>query len=298
MAAHGEEDLLAVYMKNLNENGEHDFTTEPGRAIAGHEMLVVEGGSYNDIRKRGEYKRKKSADRQSYLWDKLIESFARNIIADKTYLVRGFEGYHEPSKREMGLRYMALVPRLERRSHSIAIKDAFQKIGTRDRFFRAMLPGESHPDRSTGFFLLLVKRDTVFVDKSDEDYRRLRANIGIGYALNLLRHVPYLDRVVGIATEGELSRELRSEDLLYAERPDWTAEGLAEIDAMAEGMGIFTSGPPVERKATRIRPLEYPPSHHSATGGFAAPYYYSPESAGGSNRNQRRALRAKARRKR
>lgn len=128
LAAHGEEDLLAIYMKDLNEHGDHDFVAAPGLAIDGNHTLVVDGGSYDDLRKRVEYKRKRNADRVSYLWDDLIESFAKNIIADTSYIARGYEDYHEPSKRELGLRYMALVSRLERRTHSLAIKGAFESV--------------------------------------------------------------------------------------------------------------------------------------------------------------------------
>lgn len=296
VSAHGEEDLLSIYLKDINEDGDHDFVSTSGTAIAGEQALIVEGGSYATLRKRKEYRRKKAADRISYVWDDLIESFAKNIINDSTYFVRGYEEYHSPSKRELGLRHMALVPRLERRTHGIAIKGAFERIGTRDRFFRAMLPGESYDDRSTGFFILLVKRDGILKDQNDEDYRRFRANLSLGYALNLLREVPFLERVIGLATEGELRREYRSEDIVYAEQLEWTPEQIAEVKNMAEGMEIFKSRPFSLDKMTHIRPFEYPPSHHPTSGGLTAPYFYIPEEQPAlGNRKARRARLARDR---
>lgn len=296
LSAHGEEDLLSIYLKDLNEDGHHDFVFAPGRSVTGEEALMIEGGSYDKLRKRAEYRRKKTADRQSYLWDGLIETFARNIISDTTYRVRGYEGYHEPTKRELGLRHMALVNRLERRSHAIAIRGAFESIGKNDRFFRAMIPGESYADRSTGFFILLVKRDSFLRDKSDEEYRIFRANLSIGYALNLLKAMPHLDRVVGIATEGELKRKSRSEDMIYAEQPEWTRDYIREVEDMAVGMEIFKNGPPLEANASHIRPFEYPPSHYPSGASSLIPYRYVPEDINRSNRRSRRAAKAKGRR--
>ncbi len=297
LAANGEEDLLAIYFKDLNAEGEHDFVTSEGNSLTGQRTLVVEGGSYQALRKRGEYKRKKAADKISYVWDHLIESFAKNVIADTAYVVRGFEGYHEPSKRELALREMALVSRLERRTHGLAIKGAFQEIGTRDRFFRAMLPGPSHVGASTAFFLLLVKRGGALGKLSDEDYRRFRGNLALGYALNLLRHMPQFERVVGIATEGEMDGRYRSEDAIYAEQPEWTEERIAEVEDARQRMEIFKAGLPSELKMVHMRPLEYPSTHYPQDGGYSAPYHYVAERHEGENRQQRRARRAQARKR-
>lgn len=59
LSAHGEEDLLAIYLKDINHHGEHDFVVEKGKPFTGDQKLVVEGGSYAALRKRGEYKGKR-----------------------------------------------------------------------------------------------------------------------------------------------------------------------------------------------------------------------------------------------
>ena len=163
-------------------------------------------------------------------------------------------------------------------------------------FFRAMLPGEQYEDRSTGFFVLLVKRDTLLKEMSDEDYRRFRANLSYGYALNILRKVPYLERVVGIATEGEIRRSHRSEDLIYAERPEWTTERIEEVETLSEKMNILQGDALSPDKLFHIRPFEYPPSHHKGTREQSPLYSYrsEPETVRG-NRRERRAARAKSR---
>ena len=114
--------------------------------------------------------------------------------------------------------------------------------------------------------------------------------------MNLLRHTPYLQRVVGIATEGELRRRLRSEDLLYAEQLAWTPEEVTEAEHLAEGMDIFRNGPPTDESMQHFRPFEYPPSHHPSVGGQPVPYAFVPEDRGYRNRKERRAAKSRRRR--
>ena len=158
-----------------------------------------------------------------------------------------------------------------------------------------MLPGASYVDRSTGFFVLLIKRNSFLKDETDEDYRRIRANLTYAYALNLLFHVKHLERVVGIATEGELDNKYRSEDVIYAEVPNWTKEMIDEVQTMAEAMEIFKAGPPDGLTGTHIRPQEYPPSHYPSNGGVAVGYEYAPERTRPLNRQQRRARKSRRR---
>lgn len=117
----------------------------------------------------------------------------------------------------------------------------------------------------------------------------------MGYALNLLRKIPYLERVVGIATEGELRRVLRSEDLIYAEQPEWTPNAIAEVEKMASGMEIFTKGFPSDDNLTLMRPFEYPPSHHPRGSASPVPYHFVAEPGDSPNRKQRRAANSKRR---
>lgn len=294
--AEGEEDVLALYLKDVGPDGDHDFVSSKGKPLEENDKIWIEGGTYNILRTRGEYLRKKSADQVSYFWDYLIEQFAKNIIADTTYTVRGYDGVHSASQRELGLRYMALVHRLERRSHSLAIRGAFEKIGNKDRFFRAMLPLPGQGEE-TGFFILLVKRQGFLSNVGDDDYRLYRASVMQAYALNVLRSRRDLVRVVGIATEGEIEGDLRSEDMIYAEQPEWTAEYEAEVIELAKTHNIMKGGSLDSLTFQHIRPLEYPPSHHrQIRGRNPIPYEFNvpPESG---NRASRRAAAARRRKR-
>lgn len=292
-AAAGEEDLLALYLKDIGPDGGHDFVEQTGVPLGKNTKLVVEDGTYNHFRTRGEYKRKKAADRSSYLWDGLIETFARNIISGDQFTIPNF-GKPEQNQREMVVRQMALVSRLERRSHSDAIRGAFEAIGTRDRFFRAMLPGPTSQD-TIGFFVLLLKRDSFLKDSSDEDYRTIRGNLLVAYAMGLLRRKRELTGVVGLATEAELSRKSRSEDALYAGQIEWDEDSVARAEADEDRLEIFKND--VFSEQRHIRPFEYPPSHHpSARGANPIPYAFHSTEGDTKNRATRRAEKAMKRR--
>lgn len=295
--AHGEEDLLALYLKDINADGEHDFVDRTGVSLAPNVKIMIEGGTYEHYRNRREYKRKKLADKVSYFWDNLIERFAKHIIDDISYIPQGFEELHKPTNSELALRHMALVSRLERRSHALAIKGAFENFTHGDRFFRAMLPGPTSSDQSTGFFFLLLKRHETLSSFSDDEYRQFRSVIMHAYAMNMLRLMPALQRVVGISTEGELGLALRSEDLIYAEQPEWTKDYADEVAEAARKLGIFKDGLRTNTNQFRLRPREYPPSHYpSARGANPIPYDYVPEYRDMDlNRATRRARRAQAR---
>ena len=61
--AAGEENLLAAYLHHTNDRGEHDFCIPSGA-----DGIYVEDGNFEKYVRSAEYKRKKHADRESYVW--------------------------------------------------------------------------------------------------------------------------------------------------------------------------------------------------------------------------------------
>jgi hypothetical protein len=300
-SAAGEEDLLAVYLKDLNEKGEHDFVWKTGEPLKPNQKLVIQEGSYRNYQRAAAYRRKKKADRQSYLWDRLIEKFAGNLTAGTLAPVpEGLGRDGREGGAELGLRYMALERRVQRRAHSAAIEGAFEYLENRrgNRFFRAMIP-ETPEQGDTGFCILLVKRDITPDGTSFDDYRAFRASNLAAYTENLLERNRHLRRVVGIATEGSRSGAM-SEDLIYHEPPEWTDEAVASAKERAAGFQIFTEA----MRQTRYATLEYPETDVGLKGGFAPiPYMFiegrnSAAAPMEGNRKQRRAAAARNRKKR
>src|SRR5436190_2709215 len=74
VGAAGEENLLAHYLTELNEAGEHDVVL-PNDA----DGVWFADGAWQSMAGGAQYAAKKSADRQSYARDELIEKFVRHI---------------------------------------------------------------------------------------------------------------------------------------------------------------------------------------------------------------------------
>jgi hypothetical protein len=297
---HGEEELLACYLTKLNSKGEHDFVDEDGKDLLANQILIFEGGHYERLRRHAQYRRKKQADRLSYLWDRLIERFTRGILEDDNYSPspKMWPGPNQ-ADRERAVREMALLPRLIRRSNSEALASAVRSIGNHDRFFRAIIPGPTEKDRGTVFFILLMKRGGSLKDRSDVEYREFRATHLYAYALNLLRRNPDFKRVVGIATEGDRVSNLTSEDLLVADQQEWTDDLIKEAEDLRNGLEIFQSENPPMRQ---VAPMEYPEESPHLSGPIEEiPYSYlvrPPQLHKTGNRQERRKAAAKARRRR
>lgn len=298
----GEEDLLAVYLKYVDKSGRHAFVDPQGEVIGKGKFFAVQEGMYDQYCKRPEYKRKKKADKISYFWDNLIESFSHNFRNGTLEPVpepfSEFDGRHKGA--EIGLRYMALEPRIIRRANSEAILGAFDSLkkAKGSRFFRSMLPPRDDR-RQTAFFVLLLNRDGHFSELDYLNYRTVRAAIAHAYSQNLLLNYPKLERVVGIATEGE-KKAGRSEDLIYQERPKWNDALIQETRELAERFDIFRSANERQHSAN-----EYPETELGLRGTYLpVPYRFFPEQDEPSvrrdlgNRAQRRQQAARSRRAR
>jgi hypothetical protein len=242
LASASEEDLLAHYVKDINESGDHDFVIKSGKSLKRGQIIAVEEGSYRQLRERKEYINKKIADRPSYIWDRLIEKFAKNFVegtlAPVPKHLSDLDGRFGGA--EKSLRYMALESRFERRGHTEAIRGAFLELESRggNRFFRAMLASEKK--KEVAFCVLLVKRSVLPDGASFDDYREYRCQILSTYTEGLLERNRHLKRVIGIATEGELDGP-KTEDLVYHEPPEWSDEVVGNLRERENLLGVFQS---------------------------------------------------------
>ena len=114
----GEEQLLAIYLRNLNENNEHDFVfpTDPGQVVS--KIYLLEG-HWEDFQNAPERIAQLNADKVSYAWDRLIEKFNFYALRGEQYYVTD-GGFRDSEKV---LRFMAREPRWKRRYLAKAILD-------------------------------------------------------------------------------------------------------------------------------------------------------------------------------
>ncbi|MGN6640080.1 MAG: hypothetical protein ACTHJ8_14320 [Mucilaginibacter sp.] len=120
-----EEELLAYYLKCLNDNDEHDFVL-PDTDSEGYGF---EEGSWQAYEADPQRHRQVEADKISYFWDHLIENFSFHTINDSQYHVS--EGGYADGER--AIRMLAQKRRLSRRALAESLQ---QMLFTTPKYLR------------------------------------------------------------------------------------------------------------------------------------------------------------------
>ncbi len=236
-AATGEEDLLAYYMGNLNDKGEHDFFVPPHvDNISIDETLWP---SFRDSRQR---RAQLEADSISYTWDALIEQFSKNVLGGTLYYgPNGDVSYHE-----RGLRYLAREPRIARRSLAKALTGVMKRAVSSGRAARLVVPNTGKEPLYV--FLSLANPDGV----PDYHYRSARAGMLTAYCKVAKLLHPETECVVGIATE-PYGCSGRSEDLLCVDTRDWNNNNYEEARRIQRETRIL-----INPTLTKVQEVEFP----------------------------------------
>lgn len=260
----GEKDLLAVYLHR-------------GRSFpSGAGLLVIEPGAWTALTTKAEWGRRKHADRESYVWDYLIETLT-SLTG-----VPGSLGRELLDEREAILRVMAREDRFARRMLASAFNEFMRHAAagkTRARITRS-------PNGAVYVFLAGARDE-------DRDHRsrelQLRCFVARGLAadgkLSLPGHpendTPRRDvdhptvesahapsardaerdapLVIGIATERYEGRPGFSLDAVYVKIPRWTDEEQRKMEGIQADLGYFRA-PLIEHEHVE----EYPPDAFTA----------------------------------
>jgi hypothetical protein len=205
IAAAGEEELLALYLRDMNDEGEHDFELPK----KGNATLVAEG-FWEGFCKHPDRVIQVQANRISYAWDELIEKFAGHAI-DRTLVDQA----GDDGQVELALRFLARESRTRRR---MLAKDLRAVLMRGDETFRAArIVSPSNPGDPHYVILALAPIEGM----SREDYRRSRRNLLEAYCRVAKIEFPDAKDIVGIATE-PASFTPRSEDLAYLDTRQWS----------------------------------------------------------------------------
>ncbi|WP_155300871.1 SEC-C metal-binding domain-containing protein [Deinococcus kurensis] len=238
--AHGEEELLANYLSNINSNMEHDFNF-PTQAT----LISLDGSSWDSYNSNPRVFAKREEDKISYVWDRFISFFSHHVTNDTLHYS------NQPGVRgaEPGLRVMARTSRLERRLLGAKLAEFIQdNLGC----MRAARYIFSTKEDSTIYLFLALGRPPGV---SYEDYRRGRAKFLHIYLQGLKVKFPHLLDIVGIALDSD-SKNGSSEDLAYLDARDWSNLHNKAIQQQLDDLGILQGD--VAKKAVHIHQEEYP----------------------------------------
>jgi hypothetical protein len=243
ISAAGEEEMLALYLKNLNSNEEHEFIFPGGGKADG--VFLAEGlweGHIASPERRAQLR----ADKVSYAWDKLIESFTHHAMTGTQY----FNSGSTLNRQEHMYRAMAREPRTRRRVLAIAFREVLERSERSKSLREARVIPPWRKGETAYVFMTLRRPESA----PEDEYRGKRVQLLWDYCMvTKLKEKAAI--VVGIATDAGLG-SYRSEDICYLDDSDWGADAVAEAQEIQERLGILK-----ETKLTRSREYEYPVNH-------------------------------------
>ena len=218
-----EEDLLAVYLNQGRKFPE------------GADIILIESGSWNQFIKKPEFARRKEQEKESYIWDNIIEEFFDNASKERILFESDFNNI------EQSLRTMS---RESRFSRTVLANSFLEFIGLKK-------PPEARarmcvsPQGITYVFLLDNHRE----DDRSHRITELRQRCIIARIRN-----PKNPETIGIATNPYKPGEGHSYDLFYMYVPDINENDKNKIEQMSRDLGYFSN--PIVKK---MHLDEYPP---------------------------------------
>lgn len=243
VVASGEEQLVAMYLTHMDDQGRHNFAQVPDDM---HSVYIDEG-HWEGLIENPQYRAKKEADKVSYAWDSLIEHLAKySEVFEDGERKRDF-GAIEPA-----LRALASESRLARRQLSRQLLEAVsQHVPPGSRFLRVGF-SPSSPDVA---YVFLVLPHPPYITEYEE-YREARRSLLWACCKVARLRATAAKKIVGIATEPR-GTQGASEDavLMDFETLPWDADQEAEALELQQKLGILTDG---NVKTQHVHDEEFP----------------------------------------
>jgi hypothetical protein len=222
----GEEELLAYYLAHINDEGVHDFVVEEK-----YNAFGLEEGFWDDFCKSPERLEQLRQNEISYDWDALIERFSYHALNATQY----FTNHLELSDTEKSLRFMAREPRTVRRLIMKSLINVYTNTPDGKMHIQCLMP--LSPGGPFYVFLCLPQPDYA----TYEEYRKGRGNLLEACLMVVKYKFPEALDIVGIASEPLRSSSGSSEDLLYLDAREWSAELNNEAAKLQKELRILTS---------------------------------------------------------
>lgn len=257
--AAGEEELLALYLSKISEDGEHDFVLPNDIRTQKFRGVYVDEGFWNNFTQSPQRQAQIAANQISYAWDTLIETFNKYVLEGTQYYATD----PEIRTQEKTVRFLAREPRTRRRMLAKVFIGLIKKTPASDRCTRTMLP--SKPGDPHYVFLLLPHPKDVEYSK----YREVRRDLLQRYCIITKLDFPDARDIIGIATETEADTDPdASFDTAYLDAKTWTDE--EQIEARRLKQELIEQGRLGDKYVTtkwmeRDYPRTYLPSNHVAS---------------------------------
>lgn len=226
----GEEDLLAHYFVNFDERLKRYTIGTDEKNING---LMVGEGEWEGFVNIEPYKRRKQANKSSYLWDDLINRTGRNALEGKLL------GNGDVWNAQSAIHEMAKEPRLSRRALSDEMIKAIQNFPENSgAMVRSLSYMPSFYADKAYVFLQIYLDNPGDYENECRPVRQVMLEIACGAARNKFSH---LNTVVGIAIDAPKFTNRNSEDFILMDCSEWTEEQERDYRERNKELDFFES---------------------------------------------------------
>jgi len=213
-AGGGFEDLVALYLIHG-----HSFEITPD--VSGQpDVLILQDDLWKGFSESEKYRYMKNDLNISYIWDRLIESYAKDILTDGMFDMHS----KQVTDNELALVTMALQPR----GHRANLAEAFIEFLQKPELKVACRAAKGYGN--TAFVFLIGKT-------ADREFRWRDLSLR---CLVVRGRLPNVTTVVGIATDRPGTSEIGySSDIVYLHIPEWTPEAEKHVSGIQSDLGYF-----------------------------------------------------------
>lgn len=233
--AAGEEELLAQYLGDINEQSQHDFLISDDI-----DFVVYEEGFWEEFSQHQQRLTQIAVDRISYTWDAIIETFALHLSQGTQY-----SSSLSLVDTEKLLRFLAREPRFHRRFLSEALLNLIETTQV-NRGARVIVPTRD----GDPYYIFLVLSQPL--GRPYEEYRAVRGELLSAYVHVIRMKYPDATNIIGFATETREAYE-RSEDLIYLDGRNWTPEEERETRKLQRRLKLLEQATPWHLKDNEYR---------------------------------------------
>lgn len=192
--ATGEEDLLAYYLTNINDNREHDFVI-PSDVDKPIKDIYFDEGFWEEFCKSSLRQEQIKANKISYIWDELITIFSKHIMNETQY----FTTHNNVKDIEPALRFLAKESRFGRRVLASALMGLIIEA---PQNMRATCYVQSKSPQEPFYVFMTLPH---FEYMSYDQYRFIRRELLYDCCKVVKLRFAEVHNIIGIATESGLN---------------------------------------------------------------------------------------------
>ncbi len=230
-SAAGEDDLLGYYLRDLNDDGEHDFVLPRHAHASASAALVIDEGFWEAFTASLGRQAQIQANRESYIWDAIIEEVSGHALKGTYY----YSSDPDILRFERALRFMARESRLQRRMLGSALLDLLRAVPATMGKNRILLP--SYPGQPYYAYVVYPQAP----GQPEDEYQAERQEMLQAVCLILKLKFPMADDIIGLATESGWGPSVRNSwGLLYFDGRLWNDELQAEAEQIQKETGLLT----------------------------------------------------------